>query len=270
MIQTYGTTGDSADDEDMYELEMTKPFQTGSANDKKAYHIEGKEIKPISAVSRWRVQRNLSALLEGEYLNHQSSGGSEQELIPPNELATSLPVLCRMVRVSPKLNQTTNLCFPAVDLFLDTFNNPLGVESADFDDNEMLLYKLNKRKYNVIQDKYFKIQNGLTVQWQRSVWSDGTNNSRAMVQPLISNTNANCEKIFSTAHRITDKKNGKLHYNMPDNAPVTASSGMKREYILFHFTYMGGEAYLNVADGVHTCPQDLRIAVKNTVQFTDI
>lgn len=270
VIQTYGTTGDSANDQDMYEIEMTRPFQSNSAIDKKAYHIEGKYVKPVSAVSKWRIVRDVAAMLKGEYLNHQSSGGSEQELIPPNELATNLPVICRLVRVSPKLNQTSNLCFPAVDLYLDTYSNAIGVESADFDDNEMLMYKINTRKYNVIQDKYFKIQNGLTVQWQRSVWSDGTNNSRAMVQPLITNTNSNCERSLTTTHMLTDRKGGRLHYNTPDNGPITASSGMRREYILYHFTYAGSETYLNTSDSIHTCPQDIRLSMKNTVQFTDI
>lgn len=270
VIQTYGTTGDDSNDLPMYELEMTRPFQDTGNLGTKPYHIVGKEAKPVSAVNKWRIVRDISKLLKGEYLNHQSSGGSEQELVAPLELTTSLPVICRMIRVSPKLNQTANTVFPAVDLFLDTHSNIIGVESGGFDDNEVLNYKINDRRYNVIQDKYFKIQNGLTVQWNRAVWSDGTNNSRAMVQPLITNTNGNCEKSLTTSHQLTSRKNGTIHYNFPTNNPITATSGMRREYILFHFVYAGAETYLNSSSTINTCPTDLRVSNKNVVQFTDI
>tara|TARA_Y100000592_G_C5464842_1_gene316101 strand:+ start:246 stop:1307 length:1062 start_codon:yes stop_codon:yes gene_type:complete len=270
VVQTYGTTGDDNNDQNMYELEMTRPFQPNSAVGKKAYHIEGKEVKPVSAVIKWRLVRDISALLKGEYLNHQSSGGSEQELIPPLELTTSLPVICRMIRVYPKLNQTSNTCFPAVDLFLDTFGNAVGVEASNFDDNELLMYKINKRRYTVVEDKFFRIQNGLTVQWNRAVWSDGTNNSRAMVQPLITNTNGNCEKNITTRHQLTSKKGGTIHYEFPTNNPITAQSGQRREYILYHFTYAGSETYLNNSSSINTCPMDLRLSCKNTVKFSDI
>lgn len=271
VVQTYGTNGIDGSDEDMYELEMTRPFQPSGSADKTPYHIVGKEITPVSAKNRWRISRDIGNMLQGFYLNHQASGGNEQLTIPPANLATNLPVICRMIRICPKLAQTKNLCFPAVDAFIDPFNNPTGVESADFDDNEMLTYRLNKRKYEVVEDKFFRIQNGLTVQWQRSVWSDGTNNSRAMVQPIISNTNANCEKMFTTSHMLTSRKGGKLHYDQPTQAStLAASSNQKREYTLFHFAYLGAETFLQLEEATVVCPVDLKISNTNTVQFTDI
>jgi hypothetical protein len=271
VIQTYGTNGVDGNDLDMYELEMTRPFQAGGAGDKSPYVIEGKEITPVSAINKWRMSRDIGELLKGFYLNHASSGGNEQLLIPPSDLAANLPVICRMVRVCPKLNQTKNLCFPAVDLFVNTYNNAIGVESADFDDNEMLNFRINRRKYDIVEDKFFRIQNGLTVQWQRSVWSDDTtSNSRAMVQPIITNTNANCEKLFTTSHMLTDRKGGKLHYNRTNNSPLSADSGQRREYMLFHFCYAGAETFLQGEEATTVCPVDLKLSNNATVQFTDI
>ena len=270
--QTYGTNGVDGTDQEMYEMEMTRPFMPNGSSDKTPYHIEGKEITPVSAINKWRLSRDIGQLLKGFYLNDGGSGGNEQLLIPPSDLAANLPVICRMIRVCPKLNQTKNLCFPAVDLFVDTYNNPTGVESADFDENEMLNFKVNRRKYDVVEDKFFRIQNGLTVQWQRSVWSDDTtSNNRAMLQPIITNTNANCEKLFTTSHQLTARKGGKLHYNQPTQATsLAADSGAKREYTMFHFCYAGAETFLNSENTNVVCPLDLRLSTKNTVQFTDI
>lgn len=271
VIQTYGTNGIDGTDNPMLEMEMTRPFQPQGANNVTPYHIEGKKIKPVSAINKWRISRDIGQLLTGFYLNHQASGGNEQLTIPPTDLAANLPVICRMIRVCPKLNQTKNICFPASDVFVDTYNNATGVEDPGFDENEMLQYRINRRKYDVVEDKFFRIQNGLTVQWQRSVWADGVTNSRAFVQPIITNTNANCEKLFTTSHMLTARKNGQLHYNNPTLASsLAADSGQKREYTLLHFCYAGAETFLNSETATAVCPLDLRVSTKNTVQFTDL
>jgi hypothetical protein len=270
--QTYGTNGINGSDLEMYEMEMTRPFQPTGASDKTPYHIEGKEITPVSAINKWRISRDIGRLMNSVLLNHSNEGSVQQYTVPPADLAGNLPVICRMIRVCPKLNQTKNLCFPAVDLFVDTYNNPTGVESAAFDENEMLNFRVNRRKYDIVEDKFFRIQNGLTIQWQRSVFG-GTHPAAnaATIQPIITNTNANCEKLFTTSHQLTARKGGKLHYNQPtQSSSLAADSGQKREYILLHFCYAGAETFLNSEDATVVCPLDLRISTKNTVQFTDI
>ena len=134
--------------------------------------------------------------------NVSGAGYNTQNNNPPLNIASNLPIICRMIRVVPKQTQTNVLCEPRLDLFLDNFNNSTGIDTGTFDDTELLTYRINRRRYSVVQDKFFRIPNGLTVQWQRSILSHadaGVNSATRMVlQPSITNTNPNCEKVITT------------------------------------------------------------------------
>jgi hypothetical protein len=91
-----------------------------------------------------------------------------------------------------------------------------------------------------------------------------------MLQPIISNTNANCEKIMTTSHRLTSKKNAPVFYDVPDGTPLnTATAGAKTEWIMYHFIYAGAETYLNNEGVVDKSPTDLKVSALSTVKFTD-
>ena len=243
----YGIDGPDpvADAVEMRELKMLRPFTSTTGNQQLAnYAIEGRKCMPVSASCKWRLSRDIGKLTSG-----LDTPDWYDNLGAPNGLQHNLPIICRMVRVSPKLVQTNVICDPQTDLFVDAFNNKIGVQISAFDDLELLTYRINKRRYEVIEDKFFRIQNGLTVSYQRSLYADPPSEgsgSGAMLQPFISNTNANCEKVLNTSHRVTQTKNKPVFYDIPDGSALqTATTGAKKEYILFHWIYAGAETYLD-------------------------
>lgn len=255
------------------ELKMLRPFvpATGNAQTDN-YALVGRECKPKHAECKWRFSREISEMLQ----NISDTAYNTQDLDPPLNLCQNLPIIFRMVRVNPKQSQTNILCDPKEDLFLDRYNNATGVDSGTFDDTELLTYRLNRRRYNVIEDKFFRVQNGLTVQWQRSILSHGGSGAnsatRSVLQPIISNTNANCEKVLTTNHQLTRTKHGSVFYDAPEATQLEApSSGHKREFVLIHAIYAGAEAFLDgETNQLITFPEDVKITASPLCKFTDV
>lgn len=257
---TYGKN-DVGGDQPITELKMLRPFVGVTGNNQTDnYAIEGRECMPKSANVSWRMSRDIGQVFE------------RQEDVPTEnipDLTTSLPIICRMIRVNPKQSQTNVLCDPKFDLFLDRFNNAVGLEVGVFEDQEMLSYRVNRRRYNVVEDKFFRIQNGLTLNYQLAYKND--ENLTDYYMPMITNTNSNCEKIYTTNHQLTAKKGGSVFYNSPDaNSLEAPSSGHKREFILYHFCYAGAETYLAGSNSSPTNPQDLLLSATPTSKFTDV
>ena len=249
------------------ELLMLRPFTSTTGNQQTDnYAIEGRECMPISAQTKWRLSRDIGKIVSGLEAVHWNSN-----LGAPNGLQHNLPIICRMIRVNPKHLQTNNECDPETDLFVSEFNNAIGVASSSFDDLELLAYRINRRRYDVIEDKFFRIQNGLTVSYQRTgLYSNSGAVDGAMLQPFISNTNANCEKVMTTSHRLTSKKMSPVFYDVPDGTPLnTATAGAKTEYIMYHFMYAGAETYLDNVGVTDKSPTDLKVSAISTVKFTD-
>jgi len=255
----------------MRELKMLRPFTGLTGTDQTDnYAITGRECMPVSASCKWRLSRDIGKLTTGlEAANWNSNLGV------PNGLQHNLPILVRMIRVEPKLTQLNQLCDPEQDLFLSPYNNATGCAVSSFDELELMTYPVNKRRYNVIADKTFKIQNGLTVSYQRATWEDvpAGASQGSMLQPFITNTNANCEKVLTTGHILTAKKGKPVFYDIPDNRTPTvetATAGQKKEYILYHMMYMGAETYLDNEAVVDKSPTDLKISAIPIVKFTDV
>lgn len=263
----YGYNSNSAL-EPMKEQKMLRPFvpATGSAQTD-AYAVEGRECRPKSAQCKWRFSRDVGSLLT----NLSGSGWNTQYNNLPLGLASNLPIICRMVRVVPKQTQTNVLCDPRLDLFLDNYNNATGIDDGTFDDTELLTYRINKRRYSLVQDKFFRIQNGLTVTWQRFI-PGGDQTNLGGVQPQISNTNPNCEKVITTYPTLTMKKHGSVFYDTPDYSQLEApSAGHRREFTLLHFMYAGAETFLDeTASANPVYPTDIKISSSPIVKFTDV
>ncbi len=255
----------------MRELKMLRPFTgtTGNAQTDN-YAITGRECMPVSASCKWRLSRDIGSIISGLQTTAWNSN-----LGAPNGLQNNLPILVRMIRVCPKLTQLNQTCDPEQDLFLSPYNNAIGVGVGAFDEFELMTYPINRRRYDVIADSKFKIQNGLTVSYQRAIKSSSGSGvtSTAMLQPQITNTNANCEKLLTTGHILTAKRGKPVFYDTPDsNSPAvqTSTAGSKKEYILYHFMYMGAETYLDNEGVTQKAPVDLRVSAQPTVKFTDV
>lgn len=93
----------------------------------------------------------------------------------------------------------------------------------------------------------------------------------AVLQPVISNTNANCEKVYTSSHQLTRVKGGSVFYDTPEVSTLEApSSGHKREFIFHHFIYMGAESYLELENTAPKAPLDLLVSVTPTSKFIDV
>ena len=248
--------------EPIKELKMMRPYVglTGDAQTDN-YAIEGRECKPSRARVKWRMSRDIGNAVRG------LDAVSPPTLIPPF-LSTNLPIIVRMIRVNPKMGQVNVTCNPEEDLFVTDYNNNIGINSANFDETELLMYRINKRRYNVVEDKFFRIQNGLTLSYNLTFATSG---SDFYYTPNVTNTNVNCEKLYTTNHMLTSKKGGSLFYDTPDVSTLEApSSGHKREYIMYHFVYAGAETFINDEGGTPTYPSDLLLTASPMVKFTDV
>lgn len=262
----------------MDELKMLRPYQdTGLGISTDTYAIEGREIMPSVAQCKWRLSRNISS----QIAQLTADAPEDPQLAIPATLATNLPVLCRMIRVTPKMSQTATVCDPEQDLFSSPqTNNHIGIANAAFDDLELMTFPINRRRYTVLEDKKFKLQNGLTVGYQASRrfvstgGGTGAGSADAFFQPVITNTNANCERVVTTRHQLSNKKGGKIFYDAATPTLTVdvnnATTGMRKEFTLWHFMYMGAESYLNDANATIRSPLDLKISAVPLVKFSDV
>ena len=215
------------------EMECLKPFQSNNADqDLQLFTPIGKRIQPVSCKTRWRINRNF-ARIDPTF----DVGTNVPEW--PVSLAENCPVICRMIRVQPRIEAGTETeISPADDLFVDTYGRSIGVDNTDFTEAEMLAYRVNKRKYKVIEDKNFILRPPLTLQYMPSL---NTTNV-AVYTPMVSNTNGNCEKYMTTYDQLTSKRNSSVFYKDPSVTTTnTATTGHKRSYYFYHFAYQGAD-----------------------------
>ena len=235
-----------------------KPFMSEARADTQEeanlsrYAIIGKSIIPRKCHSRFRFRRTYSVLdNEGEPL----PGDTSPFQLPSTTggLGHSLPVYMRVIRVTPKGQSGTTIThLPSYDLFQDKYGEPLGVSSFDsagdarFGTEELIFSKINTRKYTVLDDKRFTLQNPMTLSHTAM---DSTAANHRVYLPMITNTNANCEKYLNMNHQLSRRKGGKIHYNEvtvqdPSNPALTTSvdnstSGQRREMVFIHACFKG-------------------------------
>jgi len=242
------------------EMLCLKPFQSNDPDsDLQLFTPIGKRLQPVSCKSRWRINRNFARI------------DPAHDQVPPEfpiALAENCPVICRMIRVQPKIEAGTETeVSPADDLFQDTYGRAIGVDDTNFTEAEMLAYRVNKRKYKVIEDKNFIIRPPLTLQY--GVGNEVPGSTK--YYPIVSNTNGNCEKYMTTYDMLSVKKNGSVFYTDPSVASTnTATTGHKRSYYFFHFAYQGADQI--TGDGADRAkgPIDIVVDLVNVTKFIDI
>ncbi len=156
---------------------------------------------------------------------------------------------------------------PSDDLFQDTYGRKQGVDTDSFDQAEMLFYKVNTRRYTVIEDKQFVIRPPLTLQYTPQ-WNTG---SATHFTPIVSNTNGNCEKYMTTYDQLTAKRGGSCFYSDPTlSATNNATTGNRRSYYFYHFCYQAADAISGDGTNRAPPPTDIVIDVVNTTKFIDV
>lgn len=274
-VLTYGTLP-------MREQLCLRPFNVQRADDAPdpdtSNYIIGKECKPVSCHSKFRIVR-LAASLDS-ITDAGNVGGADPPVNPvtgpgqyPSGLAEACPIVCRMIRVVVKnLAGTSTEYNPTADLFQNTRGDAVGVDSDNFDQKECLAFKVNTRRYTVLNDSTFTIQNPLTVNYTWAARTASGEHNQGWWIPQVSNGSANCEKYINMNHMLTQKKHGSVYYPEPiTSAYDNATVGQRREFTMFHFFYKGADNLVGSGSGQLRGPVgDIQIDLVNTTKFIDV
>lgn len=250
------------------EMLCLRPFrrdQAGVTSDLRAMAPDGKHITPVSCKSRFRLSRHygITSASDTNYPDATS--------FPPG-LANNLPVRCRMIRCTPAISSgTATELDPDGDLFQDEYGRKIGISQADMTNEDLLFYRVNTRRWRVLEDKQFDIRNPLTVNYTQ-MFEPGV---KIHYAPQISNTNGNCEKYLSMNHQLSSRKGGKCYYSDPmADTTENADTGHRREYVFFNFVWKGGEGITGATPGGEPtreqAPIDIDIDCVNYTKFVDV
>ena len=252
---------------DIKEMMCLRPFfDTTTYEDLRQYAPDGKEIRPISCRTRWRLDRDFTKIT-AQFRNVDAGDDPA-----PADTGLAMPILCRMIRVNPILTSTSTECNPAEDLFLNSYGQANGVDGVNasgestFREEELLFSRVNTRRYKVIQDKKFVLQPGAVVNWTGAANQTSGRAGIANVTPSYKK----CEKYLNTSHMLTSRKNGKCFYEDPNESTTTnATTGNKREYCFFHFMRQGSTLLTGEGSAIDA-PLDINISTTNVTKFIDV
>lgn len=264
----FSTTTNESDDasiltfggQQIKEMLCLKPFQSNAADqDLRMFAPIGKRIQPVSCKSTWRINRQFARI-------DPSLSATPADF--PASLAENLPVVCRMVRVIPKISAGTETAIaPDDDLFQDEYGRATSVSEDTFTEQEMLSYRVNKRRYKVLEDKKFILRPPITLQYQAQ-WNAG---AAPEYTPIVSNSNGNCEKYMTTYDQLSSRKNGSCFYTDPTvSSTNTATTGHQRSYYFYMFAYQGADTITGDEAGRAKGPIDIVMDLTNYTKFIDI
>jgi hypothetical protein len=243
----------------IHDLMCLRPFTDSQTDDTlKAFAPDGKFIQPVSCKTSWRLNRDFARI-------DPTRSGSPPDF--PQSLAENCPIICRMIRCTANIPAgTATELDPDNDLFIDEYGRATGTAVDNFDERETLFYKVNKRRWTVLEDKKFKILSPVTLQYQQDFANTGTSN----YTPIIACTNSNCEKYITTHHQLSKRKNGKVYYDKYDNETLNATAGHRREYVFYHFVYQGADAITGSGTSRAKGPLGINISCVNYTKFIDV
>jgi len=200
--------------------------------------VEGKHVFPTTNSVSWQINRNYS-MVGSDYV----VGSTTSTNVKMTNLQNALAVRCRVIRVTPKLAPgITTAIAPTTDLFLDQHGLPYSPQDSQFSYSDAEFALVNRRKYTVLSDQKFTLNQPLTQQWSPAATTDAGFNAQT-AQLLVQPKGQNSKKMV-TRHQLTAKKGGAVFYNDPA-AEYNATTGHRREYVFMHFWYEnsdGGKA----------------------------
>ncbi|AXH73498.1 MAG: putative capsid protein [Cressdnaviricota sp.] len=184
--------------------------------------LEGSTCRPAFAQTQHMLERII-----------QSTEAMGTTGVPIN---VGLPYKIRMIRVKPRATKGSFMDVdPEVDLFLNRLNNAYGVNSDPdevlgmdqrFTHIDMLLAKVNSRKYNVLEDKIFNLESPGTY----------TNLNIAAGETQMTNLSSKGTLIKTVKHNIGTE----FHYREPyqdggaSSTDLYPDDGFIPEFVLFH------------------------------------
>lgn len=243
----YGVDPSSGSNKNMDSLELNRIFTSGAGAPNDQYQIEGRTINPSYAESHWMLNR---------------LAGKTDTL---SQVQRGLTYKVRMIRVKPRpVKSSHQQVDPQQDLFLSSFNGEFGVQSLSgttyiFNPYELMLAKVNTRKYRVLEDKFFNLGTA----------GNFTNLGAAeefIVPYQVQQPEASSLKIIKCKHDIGKE----LYYDDPNGTGDTdqyPQDGFTPEFVLFHVWAQGNP---NEEFALRTTPELVRISCRPVSTFKDI
>lgn len=216
---------------DVIPLNMTRAFGVGNGDlSLRKNAIDGAYVSPSMSQTEWIIQFP-------DMFTNTDLG----------RIAAANPMYMRMIRVTPRLKNVSDVEInPKGDLFVDQFGEAIGVNSGGFNNMELQLLQVNKRKYDVIQD----LSKILVPSSTKSTFAISTGNTQIT---NLSKTGSRCKIVMKY------KQPKKLYYTDVDSSGVVVDTaqphaGQSNELIFFHFTTIGSSGNVNATGNIEiTC-----------------
>jgi hypothetical protein len=261
----------------IYQLQALKPFHTNALDPiLRSYSIEGRQCNPLSAKTIFNLQRDPAV-----NLNVLTQPSNAHTLLPPDSqtqpltVAQNCPVICRVIRVTPKLASGINTePDPAEDLFINRYGTEIGVNSSAMDEFDVFMYGINTRRYKKISDFKFKLNNPYNISWQAvqtpdDHTGDGRDAHMNFMAQVMPNSSLGVSKDITVYDQLAKKKGGAVYYkDVGDPLVNNATSGHQRIYTFFHFMYQGADTVTGQNWNVKA-PIDVIINSNTLSRFTD-
>jgi hypothetical protein len=234
-------------------LYLARPFKESNTSEAlKEQALNGQYCLPKIARTSFSIER--------VYMN--AGEGSAAERLATR--AHSLPISYRIIKVGFKAQIGTQVKVdPNLDLFVDTFGQPCGIDSDDFDRLDCRNHQINTKKYTKLMD-----MRG-TIQQNNIVSPIYLNNDFA---DTITQKSGRSMVHMTVPFQLSARKNGKLFYETPGQAgtgPATFTSGGKRELLLIHTWFDNGHLLLGGDNPKAPTAADLQIKSHSVSAFVD-
>ena len=220
QVQNYGSQA-------IVPLFLARPFKENNPDTSLSPNaLNGQYILPKMAKCQFSMERVAYIV------------GNDSNTIPDPDLAESLPIHYRILKVEIKAQQgTQEVVNPNQDLFLDQHGLPTGIDNTNFDRLVIKYAPINNKKYKKVSDMQGTLNQNNIVTPQVAMIQY---NSNALVcTDSITQKNGQSEKYFTIPFQLSARKGGKLFYEDPQqsSAVQTFTSGGKRQLVLMHFWY---------------------------------
>lgn len=182
-------------------------------------------------------------------------------------MARSLPIMCRMIKVSYKTQAGTQQELkPSEDLFLDVRTNvETGVDDVAFSRLQAKHAKVNSLKYKTLEDKTFVIN-------QNNIITPNIFNATT-ISDIVTQKNGPSMKYVNVNFQLSQRKGQKLFFENPEEVgvgPIISTSGGQRQLLLYHFWYENAHNLVG-GDGQPDAPgpEDIQIKFVSRSAFVD-
>ncbi|AXQ66221.1 MAG: putative capsid protein [Cressdnaviricota sp.] len=242
--------------QDYVPLHLARPFKENNADESlNAQALNGQYCLPKRATTSFSIERVAYEV-----------GTDTDPGVVDLEMAHSLPIYYRIIKVGIKAQQGNAIVIdPNLDIMVDSFGQPYGPDSDNFNRLNMRMSPINTKKYTKIMDLTGVInQNNIITPAQSGATSR---------TDIVTQKNGASLKHMTIPFMLSQRKGGKLFYDQPQQAgtgPATFTSGGKRELLLMFFTFEHGHNLLGGTDQLKApLGSDIQIKFKSTSAFVD-